>query len=371
MVFADFLETTYYHNTLWHWSLAAGIAAAVFFVTFIIHRVIVARYARMAATQQVELLELPLRIASRTTVTFLLFASIFAGAQFLALPKAPSKVLLTLVTIAAFWQVGIWASAGVVAWLDHKQRLSVPENRAAVGTLSIISFIVRSLIWALVLLLTLDNLGINITALVTGLGIGGVAIALAVQNVLGDLLASLSITLDRPFVVGDAVAVDDFSGTVEQIGIKSVRIRSVNGEQIVMSNADLLKSRIRNFGRLRERRVVFTVNLALDSPPERLRKIPQALRGIIESEQDIRFERSHFSRIGQSSLEFETVYFVTTANYTRYMDIQQSINLKVIELLEREELNLAVPVQKVWQDTNAAPVIPAQAGTQAAGDGVA
>jgi small-conductance mechanosensitive channel len=337
MVLPDFLEKTYYHNTLWHWVLATGIAVAVFFVTLIVRKIIRSRYKRMSATPQTELLELPLRIASHTSALFLLFVAVFAGAQVLELPKAPSNVLLTLVTIAACWQAGLWATAGVVAWLDNRQKRAQPENRAAVGTLNIISFIVRAVIWALVLLLTLDNLGINITALVTGLGIGGVAIALAVQNVLGDLLASLSITLDRPFVVGDAVAVGDF----------------------IMSNADLLSSRIRNFGRLRERRVVFTLNLALDSPPDRLKKIPQALRGIIELEKDIRFDRSHFSRIGTAALEFETVYYVTTSDYTRYMDIQQSINLHIIELLEREGLNLAVPIQKVWQDSaaNATPTV--------------
>ena len=348
-----FLDDTYYRNTLWHWALAAGIAAVALFVTLIVRKIIRSRYERMRATPETELLELPLRVASRTAAMFLFFVAVFAGAQVLELPKAPSKILLTLVTIAAFWQVGLWATAGVIAWLEHRQLRAHPENRAAAGSLSIISFIVRALIWALVLLLTLDNLGINITALVTGLGIGGVAIALAVQNVLGDLLASLSITLDRPFVVGDAVTVGDFSGTVEQIGVKSVRVRSVNGEQIIMSNADLLSSRIRNFGRLRERRIVFTLNLALDSPPDRLQKIPQELRSIIESEQDVRFDRSHFSRIGSAALEFETVYYVTTANYTRYMDIQQDINLRIIQLLEREDLNLAVPVQKLWQDVNA------------------
>ena len=171
------------------------------------------------------------------------------------------------------------------------------------------------------------------------------------QNLLGDLFASLSITLDRPFVVGDAVAIGDFNGTVEQIGIKSVRLRSINGEQIVLSNADMLSSRLRNYGRMRERRSVFTINLALDSAPAKLGKVPPGLRAIVEAEQDVRFDRSHFARIGSGSLEFETVYIVTTADYGRYMDIQQSINLKIIELLKREGLELAVPVQRVWRDT--------------------
>lgn len=344
------LETTYFNNTVWQWALAAGIVVVVFFVTLIIRRIIRSNYARMAATSQTEFLELPLKVASHTTVLFLLITSLFAGLQSLSLPNKPDKLLLTIMTIAAFWQVGVWVSSALATWLERKQRQALEHDRAAAGSFGIIAFVARALIWALVLLLTLDNLGIDITALVAGLGIGGIAVALAVQNVLGDLFASLSITLDRPFVVGDAVAVGDFNGTVEQIGIKSVRLRSVNGEQIVMSNADMLSSRLRNYGRMRERRSIFTINLALDSAPEKLQNVPAGLRAIIEAEQNVRFDRSHFARIGAGSLEFESVYIVTTADYVRYMDIQQSINLKIIQLLAREGLELAVPVQRLWRD---------------------
>lgn len=346
------LEKTYFHNTLWQWGLAAGIVVVVFLATLIARRLIRTHYARMAATAQTEFMELPLKVASHTTLPFLIITSLFAGLQSLTLPQKPDRLFVTIMTIAAFWQVGVWVSSAVATWLERKQRLALERDRAAAGSFGIIAFVARALIWALVLLLTLDNLGIDITALVAGLGIGGIAVALAVQNVLGDLFASLSITLDRPFVVGDAVTVGDFNGTVEQIGIKSVRLRSVNGEQIVMSNADMLSSRLRNFGRMRERRSVFTINLALDSATQKLKKVPAGLRAIIESEQNVRFDRSHFARIGAGSLEFESVYIVTTADYARYMDIQQSINLKVIEMLEREGLELAVPVQRVWRDTS-------------------
>lgn len=349
----NFLERSYLDNTLWQWTVAAGVALGVLLVTLVVRRIIRGRYARLAATANVEFLELPLRIASRTGSLFLLMLSIFLGAQTLALPKNIDRVLLTAITIAAFWQIGIWATAGVVGWLDHRQQQSLTTDRAAAGTISIISFIARALIWALVLLLTLDNLGVNITTLVAGLGIGGIAVALAVQNVLGDLLASLSITLDRPFVVGDAITVDDFSGTVEQIGVKSVRLRSVNGEQIIMPNSNLLASRVRNWGRLLERRITFTLGVATDTPREKLERLPKTLRGIVEAEKDVRFDRSHFTKIG-TALEFETVYFVTTPDYTRYMDIQQAINLKVMDALAQEEIEFAVPAQKLWLENDAA-----------------
>lgn len=349
----NFLERSYLDNTVWQWTVAAGVALAVLLVALIVRRIVRSRYARLAATTQIEFLELPLRVASRTGSLFLLIFSVFLGAQMLALPKNIDRVLLTAITIGAFWQIGIWTTAGVAGWLDHRQQKSLATDRAAAGTLSIISFIARALIWALVLLLTLDNLGINITTLVAGLGIGGIAVALAVQNVLGDLLASLSITLDRPFVVGDAITVDDFSGTVEQIGVKSVRLRSVNGEQIIMPNANLLASRVRNWGRLLERRITFTLGVSTDTPREKLEKLPKTLRSIVEAQQDVRFDRSHFTKIG-AALEFETVYFVTTPDYARYMDIQQTINLKVMDTLAQEEIEFAMPAQKLWLENDAA-----------------
>lgn len=335
-------------NDLQQWMIAAGITCGVLLVSLLLRRWVRGKYAAMAITPQIELLELPALVASRTSVSFIGIIAAFAGLVTLDLPQKFAKLSLTLVTIAAFWQVGAWASTAMRGWLEHRQRRASPADRAAVGTLGIIGFIARGLIWTLALLLTLDNLGINITALVAGLGIGGIAVALAVQNVLGDLLASLSITLDRPFVVGDAVTVGDFTGTVEQIGVKSVRLRSVSGEQIIMPNADLLASRVRNWGRLRERRIEFTLGLALDTPRDKLMRLPQALQAVIEAERDVRFERAHFARISTGALEFIVVYFVTLPDYNRYMDIQQSINLNIIQLLEREAIELAFPTQRLW-----------------------
>ena len=349
----NLLERSYLDNTVWEWLMAAAVAFGVLLVTLVVRRIVRGRYRRLAATPHIELLELPLRIASRTGSLFLLILAIFLGAQMLELPRNIDRLLLTAITIGAFWQIGIWATAGVVGWLDHRQQKSLATDRAAVGTISIISFIARAMIWALVLLLTLDNLGVNITTLVAGLGIGGIAVALAVQNVLGDLLASLSITLDRPFVVGDAITVDDFSGTVEQIGVKSVRLRSINGEQIIMPNSNLLASRVRNWGRLLERRITFILGVSTDTPREKLEKLPKTLRSIVEAEKDIRFDRSHFTKIG-AALEFETVYFVTTPDYARYMDIQQTINLKIIDALAQEEIEFAMPSQKLLLENDAA-----------------
>jgi small-conductance mechanosensitive channel len=236
----------------------------------------------------------------------------------------------------------------LVAWLDHRRKVTLTEDKAVAGSIGIIRFVARVAVWAMVLLLTLDNLGVDITALVAGLGIGGIAVALALQNVLGDLLASLSIALDQPFVIGDFVIVGEHMGTVEYIGIKSTRVRSLTGEQIVMSNADLLSSRLRNYGRMHKRRVVFTLGVTYETPRPKLREIPLRLREIIEAQDGVRFDRAHFAKYGPYSLDFEVVYYVQSPDFGRYMDAQQAINFRIHEAFEALGVEFAYPTQTLW-----------------------
>ena len=198
------------------------------------------------------------------------------------------------------------------------------------------------------MLLALDNMGVDISTLVTGLGVGGVAVALAVQNVLGDLFASLSIVLDKPFVIGDFLAVGDLVGNVEQIGLKTTRVRSLSGEQLIFSNADLLQSRIKNYGRMMQRRILFTIGVTYQTPREKLENIPTILREAIESQKNVRFDRSHFARYGDFSINFESVYFVTVPTYNTYMDTQQAINLRIHERFEQEGIEFAYPTQTLF-----------------------
>lgn len=336
-----------FQNTALSW-LSAVLIAILVYVALVTARRIVRRYhARLKATPQEELLEIPLGVLSRTTSFSFIVWSLYAGFQALTYSSTLARILNTVITISLFWQAGIWAAAAVSAWLERKRRRSMETDRAAVGSLGIIGFILNVVIWAMVLLLTLDNLGVDITALIAGLGIGGIAVALAVQNILGDLLASLSITLDRPFVVGDFLIVGDFLGSVEYIGIKSTRLRSLSGEQIIMSNADLLGSRVRNYGRMAERRVVFTTNVTYETPIEKLERIPELIKQIIQAQSDTRFDRSHFMRHGSASLDFETVYYVLSPDYNKYADIQQAINLRLHRELGAMGVEFAYPTQRL------------------------
>lgn len=354
----DILDRRLWDNSVLDLAIAAGVAALVFAAGLIARRLVRKHYQRVAATPDRELMELPLRVVSRTTTLFLIFVAAFAGLAALRMSDRFRGGVMTALTIAFSLQAGIWCTTAVVAWLERKRAETLEVDRAAVGSLGIIAFIAKVLIWALVLLLALDNLGVDITALVAGLGIGGIAVALALQNVLGDLFASLSIALDRPFVIGDFIVVGDFLGNVENIGIKSVRLRSLSGEQIVMSNADLLSSRVRNYGRMVERRVVFTVGVTYETPRKNLMRIPQIIRAIVEAQEGTRFDRSHFAKYGGFSLEFETVYYVLTPDYNRHMDVQQAIYFAIHEAFERDGIDFAYPTQKLWvanteqQETN-------------------
>lgn len=334
-------------NALLRWAIAAGIVLVLLAALLFARSFIRGHYARMRTTERVELLEVPFSIVRRTTFFFLLVMSLAAGIATLDLTANQRTVVTAAAVIALCWQMGLWLSAALIAWLEHRRYHVLAENRAAAGSLEIIAFIGRLAIWIVVLLLTLDNLGINITTLIAGLGIGGIAIALAVQNILGDLLASLSITFDKPFIVGDFLVIGDFMGTVEAIGIKSTRLRSLTGEQIVMANADLLSSRVRNYQRMIERRIVFTLGLAIDTPLDKLQKVPEIIRAIIEAQKPVRFDRCHFAKFGASSLDFEAAYFVLTADFNLYMDIQQTINFAIYAAFEREKIGFAYPTQKL------------------------
>jgi small-conductance mechanosensitive channel len=234
-------------------------------------------------------------------------------------------------------------------YLNVSQRRKLEKNTARITTLRAAGFIVKLVLAVLAAILILDNIpGVQITPLIASLGISGIAVALAVQNILSDLFASLSIVLDKPFVIEDFIIVDNFMGTVEHIGLKTTRLRSLSGEYLVFSNNDLLKSRIRNYTRMLERRVVFSIGVTYQTPLEKLKQIPPTIRKIIESQEAVRFDRAHFQGYGDFALKFEVVYYVLNPDYNRYMDIQQSINLAIFESFEKEGIDFAYPTQQLY-----------------------
>lgn len=323
------------------WLGALLIATAIVMFTILIKRVLVRRLGELAKRTSTSLDDALVRALAATKLSLVVVLALYAGSHNIELPKRVAGWLDVGATVAFFLQVGLWFSALLEFWVNRSRSRAMASNVGAATSLSALSFIARAILWALVLLLTLDNLGVNITALVAGLGISGIAVALAVQNILGDLFASLSIVIDKPFVIGDFIVVDNYMGTVENVGLKTTRIRSVDGEQIIFSNGDLLKSRVRNYKAMYERRVVFGFDVIYETPVDLLEKIPALLRGFVEAQKKVRFDRAHLQGLKDNSLHFEMVYWVLDANYNLYMDIQQNINLAVLRTLSRAGVQFA------------------------------
>jgi small-conductance mechanosensitive channel len=220
-----------------------------------------------------------------------------------------------------------------------------PGEKAAIDLLT---KAVKFALWVVAILFILSNLGINITSFIAGLGIGGVAIAFALQNILSDLFSSFAIYFDKPFVVGDYIVFGDQKGTVEKIGIKTTRLRSLFGEEIIVSNKDLTSSIVQNFRKMKERRVVFNFGVTYDTPTEKLREIPQIIKKIIEEFEIARLDRVHFKKFSDFSLDFEVSYYLSTPDYNKYMDVQQEINLKIMDVFNEKKIEFAFPTQTIY-----------------------
>jgi small-conductance mechanosensitive channel len=244
-------------------------------------------------------------------------------------------------------QVALWANRAVTLGLGRYFKRHAGEGAQASASATLLSWALRTVLWTVAVLSVLANVGVNITAFVASLGIGGVAVALAVQNILGDLFASLSIAVDKPFEVGDAIGVGAVSGSVEYVGLKTTRIRALGGEQVIMANADLLKQTVSNFKRQATRRVVLTFGVSYDTTPDQVEAIPGIVRAIIEPEPQVRFDRAHFKGFGEIALNFEVVYIVLVADFMLHMDLQQRFNLQLMRELENIGVSFAHPTRTV------------------------
>ena len=345
----EWLDYEIFDNTLLSWVVTAGVFIIVWLVLLLVRRIIVRRLQTLNKRESSRhALDVAVEVALRTRGWFLLLLALFVSSRFLEMTENVSLWTWRATMIATLLQLGLWLSAGVVRSIQMKRQRDLEESPDGVAAMDILTFIARVTIWSIVLLAALDNLGVNITTMIAGLGVGGIAVALAAQNILGDLFASLSIVLDKPFVVGDFLIIGDFLGSVEKVGIKTTRLRSLSGEQLVFSNNDLLNSRIRNYGRMFERRVVFSVGVTYQTTADKLKAIPDMLREAVESQEQVRFDRAHFQKYGDFALIFEVVYYVLSADYNEYMDIQQAVNLKIFEDFEKQEIEFAYPTQTLY-----------------------
>jgi small-conductance mechanosensitive channel len=335
-------------NSLSDWG-AALLITLFGFSLLVLARKITGRYvSKLDGEKRRDVTGMLITLLGKTYLPLFLIIFCAIGFRTLHVSRRVLPWLSAMAVAAMIVQTTVWALALVDLAADRYREKALPTDSARISSLRAISFAVKLLILIVAILLLLDNIpGVKITTLVASLGIGGVAVALAVQNILSDLFASFSIMFDRPFVIGDFIIVDDYMGTIEHIGLKTTRIRSLSGEQLVFSNNDLLKSRIRNYKRMSERRVVFTIGVLYQTPIDKLREIPVWIKNIIVTQGLTRFDRAHFRSFGDYSLIFETVYYVLDPDYNRYMDIQQAINLAICEKFESEGIKFAFPTRTI------------------------
>jgi small-conductance mechanosensitive channel len=331
------------------WLIAGIVGVIVWASLWILRDLIASRYQKYASAKNPTLIRLIGYLIGNTRQILFFAVALDVAQESLTLPDRVQHIVSNTVMVLILIQIGLWAGRSVRFYLEMKER-ERGADRVFSGSLDIVSFVARMLIWSLLILVGLSNLGVNITALLAGLGVGGVAVALALQNVLGDLFASLSIALDKPFVIGDNLTIDTFIGKVEHIGIKTTRLRSESGEQIILSNADILKSRVRNFGRLSQQRILATIRLGFDTPTEKLKALPQLLENVVREHPQARFERCHLKTLGESSFQFELSYFVQQPATNPMLDLQQAVNFRIIDELRRLGVEFAYPAQLVFLD---------------------
>lgn len=344
----NFLDRIFFGNPIMDWAIALGIIIVAFSFIKILRGPVLKKLKIWSTKSTNTFDDFVVLAIQKSVIPFLYFAAIFAALQYLTFNTRTNNVIhVAILFIVTFFILRLITSAIQYAIFTFlaKQENSEAKQKQARGLV----IILKSVVWILGLVFLIDNLGYNVTTIVTGLGIGGIAIALAAQTILGDLFSYFVIFFDRPFEIGDFIIVDEkVIGSIEYIGIKTTRIRAIAGEQIVCSNKDLTDSRVHNFKRMARRRVVFSVGVIYQTPAEKVKRIPSIIKRIIDNKEGVTFDRSHFSGFGDFSLNFESVYYIMSGDYTVYMDAQQQIYFEMLEAFEKEKIEFAYPTQTLF-----------------------
>ena len=348
------MDFTYLNNSLESWAIALAVLLGATLVMHVLRKL--ALYKMQALAQRTDTLadDLVARMLGKTYLLILLMLAAYLASLALELTERQRLVISRVAIAALILQLAIWGDTLLRAWRDHAYVTDAPRKASR----TILFFLMRLALWMIAFLMVLDNFGFNITALVASLGIGGIAVALAVQNILGDLFASLSIMLDKPFEIGDFIIVGDVLGSVEHIGLKTTRLRGLGGEQVIFANSDLLKSRIHNHRRMETRRVAFVLRVAYGASDAQLARIPTLIREVVDAEPMAAFERAHFFNYGEWSLNFEIVYHFQSPDYIAHMDTQQAILLAIYRSFAREQIRFAHPLSIVRMADAEAPPQP-------------
>jgi small-conductance mechanosensitive channel len=341
------MDKIFFHNTTSQW-LYAGVAIISLLLLIKIFTILLDKkisiWVKRSSTKLDDYLVEGIK---KHGIPILYFIAIYACLCQLVFPKfietAIKTVFICCITFFVLRFIINVITKIIYAYVDT-QNDNESKRKQAKGLIVIVNI----LITLLGVIFLADNFGYKITTLIAGMGIGGIAIALAAQNILGDLFCYFTIIFDKPFEIGDFVVVDDFSGTIEHIGIKTTRIRSLEGEQLVFSNADITGSRLHNYKRMERRRIVFSIGVVYDTPYQKLKAIPEIIKEIIEKIDNVSFDRGHLKSMGDFSINYEFVYFVASSDYNDFMNVQQDIYLAIYKSFEEKQIEFAFPTQTLY-----------------------
>lgn len=339
------LDSVFFGNTVADYIVTLLLFIALLIVFKIFQMIIIARLNVFAKKTETDIDDTLIKIVKSLHPPFYFFVALYLAFKGLSLSVTFERVLSVVLIVWVVYQIVI----AIQILIDYivRKRMGEDAGGQADAAISLMSLISKIVLWTLGLLFVLSNLGINVTSLIAAMGVGGIAIAFALQNILSDLFSSFAIYFDKPFVPGDFIVIGSNSGIVQKIGIKTTRIKTLQGEELVVSNKELTNARIQNFKKLEERRVVLSLGVTYDTKTETLKKIPEMVKDIVEGTRGTRYDRTHFHAFGDSSLKIEVVYFATTANYNEYMDINQEIHFKIKEAFEKEKIDFAFPTQTI------------------------
>lgn len=343
----EIIERTFLENRIIDYLISLLLFLGGFIVIKIFQHFLLKRLKKLTEKTATKLDDFLVGLIQNVLLPVAYFGIFYLSVNTLNLDPVLKKVIditgMTVLTIFVARLVTILINYGFdVYWIKRGKDIALE------GSLKGILKVIKVVVWGLAIVFFLDNLGFKISAVIAGLGIGGVAVALAAQAILGDLFSYFAIIFDRPFEAGDFIIIGDYLGTIEHIGIKTTRIRSLSGEQVVFSNTDLTSSRLRNYKRMGKRRVVFKLGVIYQTPLEKLKVIPGIIENIIKNIKDTTFDRAHFFSYGDFSLIFEVVYYVMSNDYNKYMDIQQEINFAIREEFDKRGIEFAYPTQTLY-----------------------
>ncbi len=337
-------------NDIVAWTQAAIVFVVTFVVLFLIKVVFAARYRKMRAitTDRLTPRLIIFSFLKKIRISFILVTSLFLATQDLVFSHHLGVVLKYVFIFSIFFQLLIWANFSVNLYAERYVRKNMQRDPTALTAIHIFTLIWKIVAFSIIILIMLDQMGFNITTLLAGLGVGGIAVAFALQNILSDIFGSLAIIFDKPFKVGDIIKFNDFTARVEQVGLKTTRLRNVNGDQIVYSNNEILKTTIQNFGKIQDRRAVVTLGVTYETPFEKLEKVPELVRQCIFSQKGTRIDSIMCSQLADSSINFEVIYLGSELSMADWKNIQHNVNMEILRVFNQEGISFAYPTRTVY-----------------------